>query len=367
MNANWWLSPGPARLVRRVATDLRTGRSIILLAPSFWPSGFRGQVTKLVREIFTPTDTIVVSGAHSGDPAVVLNDELHVLEGSTRPTPARLANARGGHFTWVRLEDDHAAIEPWIRFLAAFAHASSAASAFERWLIVLEVSGVDRLPAGIGEASLAIHEVRRYSDLLDTALFVAQGIEDEHPLARAFRIQMITGLGLWDSELCEALSARELIELAAPYAFLREFGLGRGWTAETAGWFTGADDEHEGLALSHSSILALRGDRLEIDYRLWRAQVGTVLPLVEEHRRILGERYIHLLQFPIATDDGRINDVRDLQIGLLAFHLLKTKGVDRAHREMLVLLRGVRNRLAHYEPLIPTQLTSLVHLPRLIR
>jgi len=113
--------------------------------------------------------------------------------------------------------------------------------------------------------------------------------------------------------------------------------------------------------MQHSAALAIIGKTDEVLHRLWTGQLTVIYPVIEEHRRRLAAKYDCLLTtlLPIKTDYGDIVSIGDVEIGLIAFHLIRSNA-PKADCEVAVLLKEVRNALAHFEPLSPELLRRFV-------
>lgn len=85
--------------------------------------------------------------------------------------------------------------------------------------------------------------------------------------------------------------------------------------------------------------------------RIWAAQVGVLLPIVERERRRLLRVHRDLWRLPhTRRDDGKeIDCAEDLEIGDMAFQAQEWSGAFKAEKQCLDWLRRVRNRLAHNE------------------
>jgi hypothetical protein len=111
----------------------------------------------------------------------------------------------------------------------------------------------------------------------------------------------------------------------------------------------------------HSAYLALDDPKGEVERRVWSAQVGVLLPFVEERRQELLARLDGVLRVPFRTRFGEeITDLRDLEIGHIESQLLTSPlAVDPDVRRQVRRLREIRNSLAHLETLRPEVLGGL--------
>jgi hypothetical protein len=102
------------------------------------------------------------------------------------------------------------------------------------------------------------------------------------------------------------------------------------------------------------------GSEGEIQRRIWSAEVGIMLPFVEEQRQEILDRLTGFLQVPFRTRFGEtIEDVRDLEIGHIETQLRSSNLYPDSNLMRLVQrLREIRNRLAHLETLSLDLLTG---------
>jgi hypothetical protein len=92
---------------------------------------------------------------------------------------------------------------------------------------------------------------------------------------------------------------------------------------------------------------------------LWKAELGILIPYIEEQRQSLIETYRSNFRLPYYSKYGVINDVYDLEIGVLEL-LLNQSGVSsRATLEFVNNLKLARNQLSHLAPVDSSILLAL--------
>lgn len=124
----------------------------------------------------------------------------------------------------------------------------------------------------------------------------------------------------------------------------------------------------------HSALVALLGDTRELQRRVWRGQVGLVLPVVDEiRRRVCQHMTIHYGNSwptrwctPSADSDIRRveQDALSCDIGYLLYLLNEVNQLASERHEYLRLLRiavEVRNELAHYRGVTFPQFEDMVN------
>ncbi len=262
-----------------------------------------------------------------------------------------------GRLVWIE-KIDSGMWPDWSRFLRAYSDACRNVDILHRTVFIVLLSGETVTREVPEEVALVRRDFRGSVDTLDLFVFALQQVPAsvkcrEH---RALLAHTVAQVAQWDSLLAEQLLALPLAEALSPEVALRQFALDRGWTAETPTcWENGTVDGPVERPTVHSALLEVCGKSQLVRQRIWAAQAAVLLPLVEERRIGLVDRYGRYLELPIKTDDGRwVDDPLDLGVGHLAWHLDRPGSPWRL-RKQVRRLRDVRNKLAHMEPLEPEQ------------
>lgn len=128
-------------------------------------------------------------------------------------------------------------------------------------------------------------------------------------------------------------------------------------------WAEGACDRvaDRGVEL-HSALLAELGRDDLLEHRIWRAQVGALLPLIDQARLALAR----CLDVPL-RDGGRAVEFTEIQTAAATGPDGRGSGELRA---LVSELHRTRNQLAHYQCLtwdeFQTVVAALLRLPRLL-
>jgi hypothetical protein len=259
-----------------------------------------------------------------------------------------------GQFVW--LEGFSTSAWPaWKRFLCDFSHASRGVGLLERSLFCAVLRGQLALDPPPEDVCLVHHSWRGRVEPLDLLLFTARLFQNRGmtPLQKQVAVSVAAGLALWDPAVSLHLAHKEIADILAPELALRELAGERGWDIGIGppSWETGAVDEVLGEKKIHSAYLAIDDPRGEIRRRIWSAQVGILLPFVEEQRQDLLARLQGILRVPFRTRFGEeINDLRDLEIGHIESQLLTgRRSIDSDLLRLVRRLREIRNSLSHLE------------------
>ncbi len=170
---------------------------------------------------------------------------------------------------------------------------------------------------------------------------------------------------MWDPLTAERLSLENKLGVLHPLAILEEIARERGWDSDVPlgspdeRWARGMTERFGGTNHLHSALLALKGDRDAIEARVWRGEVGVILPFIEDQRALLVRHLGRRFPLPWQPDKGKvISDPRKLQIGQIEY-LLRNMTVDRGLRRKVRMLCKMRNDLAHLVPLTEVQISML--------
>ncbi len=337
-------------MVDRVERDIRRGKNVVILMPEHSPDGLDDAINKRIRATdswpwyvldcrsdngLSPAHFLVQRFLSSPDIEALWNTRYLIMQEGFR-----------GQLIWLETftEDTWAS---WRDFLSEYSHACRSLQAHERTLFVAYVKG----------ACLSVYKWDGWIEQTDMWLYASQRLR-RNGLTRVqyqTALAAIARLALWDPEAADALASEELSSILQPKGVLSQLAKERGWNTLSERehtWYRGAVALIEDRPCKHSALLALNDPVNELESRIWSAQVGVILPYVEEHRRELLRRLQGQLRVPWRGSFGEITDIRDLEIGHIEAQILKySLPVDRSTLRLISQLRIIRNKLAHLEPL----------------
>ena len=340
-----WDLPGPASYVDAIEDALRNGASVILRFPLQPPQGLarvlRGRLDSLLQ--WTALD----GSAADEDLVGFLRREIcpdgGAFESATMAAPASDAGFQG-RLVWV--EPVSPEVWPaWSAPLRAYSDASRDIDLDRRTLFVLVLTGETVGMAPIEEAALVCYDFRGVVDTLDLFVHALREMPRGRMARqhRALLAQVIASLGQWDIALADHLLGASADEILEPAALLETFAHGLGWHSGTPRrWECGTVDGESNQPVVHSALLEVSGESREVARRLWAAQAGILLPLVEERRVALVREHRRRIRLPVETEEGPVTDPFDLSVGQLAW-LLDRSGEPWRLRKEIVRLRRVRN------------------------
>jgi hypothetical protein len=175
---------------------------------------------------------------------------------------------------------------------------------------------------------------------------------------------LVSVLGGWDPNLCERLAERELVELIRPAGLLREYAAERGWVLSSwdpsdVSWSKGMWQTYRGSQMPHTCFAAFLDGSRSIDNLIWRAEIGVLMPHIEEKRRQLIETYRSHLKMPFQTLFGTIDNIYDLEIGHVEYLLSRSSALSKLPLRFVSLLKNARHMLAHLSPVEPDLLLEI--------
>ena len=262
-----------------------------------------------------------------------------------------------GRLVWIE-NIDRTDWAIWSATLVAYAEACRNVDLLNRTVFIVLLSGEAVTEVSPEEVALVRRDFRGVVDTLDLLVLALWSAPEDirRREQRALLAHTVAQVAQWDFSLAEQLLSLPLAEALSPADALRHYAQCRGWTAATAEcWETGTIDGPAERPTVHSALLSVSGRTRQVRQRIWAAQAAGLLPLVEERRVGLINRYRRYLQLPIEIEAGVwVYDPLDLDVGQLARHLDRTDK-PRMVREQVRRLRLVRNKLAHMEPLDPEQ------------
>jgi hypothetical protein len=348
-----WDLPGPSAFIERILSNLRDGKSVVVVLPLNAPTG----ASEAIGEKLDASGWYRISLAAAGpvDPARWLFDATGLEpDASERRNASTLVRELSG--SRVLLVDSiHAQHwNVWRDFVLEFERASRDVAAATRPLLLLVGSGIAESSVSVEAPAVSVLRWQSVIDELDT-MVLANSKANDSPVHGSFerllRAHAIAKLAMWDLQLAEEFTGADTRELLDPERLLFAYAQQAGWAAETpATWELGTMDRFSGRSLVHSALLAVKGESEEIRSRVWSAQAALLLPIIETQRRSLLHRARKFLRFPIVVNGEEVVSADDLEVGALHFHLRAARCTDSDLVRQLDKLRRARNALAHIVP-----------------
>ncbi len=361
MTRFWWQLPGPSQFIEQVVQDFRDGKNVILCLPEHLPSGLSNPIRSELGDDWD-WHKISVPSENSVEPVHFLFDHF---VGEISPNEVRNARTLAQHQNFagkiVWLDDITPDIWPvWKKFLSDYEQPCRNISQLDRTLFAVLLVGELAINPPAEDVCLSHHSWKGVVSSLDMLLFTASLFQGKRlsDLQKRVAISVVTHLALWDSEVSERLAYEKIQNILSPEPILQEIAKERAWCnsntnniSPQAKWCKGITNIVEYEEKIHSAVLVM--DSREIKCRIWKGEVGEILPFVEERRQEIIERLSKILEVPFTTRFGEvIKDLRYLEIGHIEYQLNQTnKIVNPEIRRLVQQLKEMRNSLSHLEPI----------------
>ena len=358
-----WSLPGPSSFVDKIENEVRDGSNVIVRFPIEVPGGFEHELRERLHSYFIWNH--IDASDFSLNPLTFLHQhifpDVSALEVSSIADLATYTSFQG-RLIWIENINNNMWSE-WLTFLTAYSDACRNVDLMTRTVFIVLISKECIANKTTREVALASHDFRGFVDMLDIFVLALREISSnsKHREYRALLAHTVAQVAQWDSFLARKLLSVPREETLSPENILKQYALERGWTAKTPRcWESGTQDGTPENPVVHSALLEVCGASRIVRQRLWAAQAAVLLPLVDEQRVNLVNQNRRYLSLPFHTEDGRrIDDLFDLDIGQLAWHLDR-RDKPKELRKKVRKLRRVRNKLAHMEPLEPKEALQMI-------
>lgn len=336
-----WDLPGARRFVESVCASLLGGSSAIVRFPGAIPEGFDAAVAVSIGNALDlsrlpasacPLDDL--RRKYAGDPNLVTYVDDLCREPSFRGRLIRLDGVTPR--TWPA----------WSSFLTTYAQATRSRPLLGRSLFLVVLNDVPQsFDDPVPDVALASLTWDDALDEIDLLMFARERLRGRPvaPLLRSLLATTIARVAAWDFDTAACLVDEDDETILAPRETLRAMAQKRGWTRDTPqDWRIGTASR---AGVAHAARAALDQPTIELDRRLWSAQLAVLLPWIETRRHDIIANNLYEVRRRIRAAVGH-DDVHSLEIGDL-HKLLATSGANRQVRRAVERLRAVRNRLAH--------------------
>ncbi|MBI5100383.1 MAG: hypothetical protein HZB33_00900 [Nitrospirae bacterium] len=360
MRQFWWQLPGPSDFISRIEQDLRDAKNIVLLLPQYGALGLldalRPRLSSARWRSIKVSEEENINPLHLLWKKYITETEYHqdhnvddLLQHDEFAQHIICINGIT-QSTWPR----------WKDFLLQYAHACRSVLPQKRSLLCISLTNELVLDSPTEDVCLSNHSLRSYIEPIDMLLYAAMILKKKNMprLQKQVAIPIIANLALWDPLVYERFAYKPIEIILSPIDTLKNIGLERSWRAgiecTEERWINGIADTIDGKEMIHSAFLAQHGTLDEINRRIWTAQIGVLMPFVEEKRQQLISDLKDLLIVPHSAGYKVISDVRELEIGHI--HYQANNGfftINEHTKRLITRLRDIRNCLSHIEALSP--------------
>lgn len=370
MNRSFWHLPSTNRFLDNILNDVHLGKNVVIGLPSYNTGGLYYALSDKDIDNHKMWRRISVKSYPEASSPIEL---LFAYFNQAIPTNQLLQinslfdiSDFLGRRIW--LEDIPGKYwATWSRFIEEYQHACGALQCFDRPLLIAKVQGQmsNHLPKS--EIRLATYQFRNVMSSLDTKNYIYQvrNLPLETSLEKRVAEAVIIELALWDINLVQFLAHRPLEELLNPSGILQKYVDQTSFASQDTNydWTKGHINQFEGKERIHICLYKDDTKQREVERRVWRAQVGVLLPFIEEQRRELIEELGSELDVPFQPEYGRLVTNRlDLEIGHLYVQIREKYDIDWRTKQRIDYLRKMRNQLAHLDCISDKQIRQYHNL-----
>lgn len=360
-----WNLPSIERFFQSVADELEAGTIVVVHLAPHAPNGVASAMRRMISQGLRHKDLIELEWRKLRDDTMagVVNKLASFALGiescsiSSVAELASLASHRVYCFDGVESADG-----TFWKFIEAFRLENHGRPEFDRDTFLILLDGNQSAPKfDVGLKVLRWEGVVRE---IDGLMYLSNRLSDGQmsQLHDLVKIRVLLELAGTDLGLLDYLSQFSLRDLVTPKQLLMAYSSTNSWlNANLRNWNDGGEDQFNSSRRIHSCCLALRNDDQEIFRRVWRGQLVSLFPYIEERRIELAKSLSRFVSQTSFTHHftGETVDFWDLDIGPMCFIANKTQAPSRIKSELRVL-RDVRHHLAHLQPVPCDQLEALV-------
>jgi hypothetical protein len=375
MNLLWRQLSGPNAFLKRVASDIRDGKNVIIRTPQFGPK----KIFQAIKREFLADDdldcrTITISTPLCFSPT----NYLYTYFCPDIP-PVTNKNIRNlihkdtfsGKIIWINnlVTEDWS---KWLEFLTDYEAACRNVSHIERTVLCFIIDNVSDCWLPQNDVCLSIHYWEDCVDSIDMSLYASRLLKEKNLsiLEQDLIIHTIQQLALWDFEFATHLANQKPEDIINPLPIIENFAKIRNWNgvdelSHYEQWCCGVKNKFNDNWELHSAALHVLGQHDVLLKRLWRAQVKAIFPLIEDIRQKILESIKPFLKIPFETFYGKkkvvIENFHDLEIRHLFIQIKDSDVIPVKYQGLIGLIRDIRNDLAHQKPTSADNVLNLIN------
>ena len=333
-----WDLPGARRFVESACHSLRAGNNVVARFPTAIPDGFDNAISLTIGNVFR-LDRLSGSSTPLDDLRQYADQPSHIH------SAADLCEDTGfrGRLVQPYGLDAHSWLA-WRDFLGTYAQASRSRPLLGRSLFLL--AGCPPADDPVAEVGVVDMTWDGSVDNVDLLLFASEKLRErtQNLLLRSLLASTVARVAAWDYDTAANLVAENDETIMDPTALLRAKAEERNWTTDTPlDWRLGTASR---AGVAHPVRAAVDDPPLEIERRLWSAQLAVLLPWIEERRHEVVANNLYEVKQQMRIDGDGQGDPYDIEVGDL-YALFTRRGGNRGIRKAVQCLRDGRNVLAH--------------------
>ena len=360
-----WQLPGIKAFVDAITDDLGSGSSVVVhTAPTAIASLREAVETKCRREFhyldWVNLDAKTIDCSSHANMAASIRHEI-CRGGESPGCLDQFSNEIEDHVIWIS-EVQSNDWERWRSFVEEVRLRNHSKYESERGMLCIQLPS--NLDAPQSDLGLSVRCWRGVVREIDSRILIELSQAGVHSsLGSSIRNAMAIELGGTDLELVRYLANKSADDLAAPTDALLAYAEQKLWLAKARDcWESGGSDMFRQKSFVHSCKLAIDQQTKELNARVWRAQISTVFPAIEQRRiERIQEIAPFLSETRLADHQGNPADLEDLELGSIVHFLHRTRVSEKLKSEFTTL-RDVRHELAHLRPASGHLLNRLLDL-----
>ena len=399
MTSLWWSLPGPSNFVNGIVNDLREGRNVFLLLPDNHPTELYSAINRsLQRDDLGPFENLALKdiSQHSPTYELLLLYDPKVHERKSWNVVTLLdSDSFKGKIIWTDdLNDGVNNKDEWLDFFKVYAHACGNKNLIERTVFCVPIVSHSKTSGLPFDNLLAHHWWWGRVSYLDLQLYVAYELSDSirDPIERSIAINVIAAVcgfdPLYAKELClnwtefgdnyTNLIVEEARKRRWDKNYIHRFSkhlnhygstvINDSWKrpadALTEGWAKGVFDVVDGRLFLHPAASVVTDEDQEVKQRVWRGQVQTLLPLVDEYRlktiKYLADNYRYDPRKVHNSGQGSVVEIATIKHYIETNRTLRKK-IDKEILSLIRVLNKTRNDLAHLRVISSAQRKKLLN------
>lgn len=354
--------PGPQYFIQNIAQDLREGKNVVICLPRYSPDKLAVRIREAINE-GNRWEYLTNNNYYESSPIDFLYQ--YFLAGCDAKEVRTIPNFLNhfetmGKIIWI---DGISELSwpYWKEFIIKYEPVCRGKSLLERTVFCILLKGELAIHPPREDVCLSVRIYSGISDSLDMLIYASHmasgSVVFSSGIIGKLMPVIISKIALWDPYVAEVLLRQPMEILLSPSKILKDIAIEREWMDNKSNirkplWELGMKNVFEEEECFHSCILG----KLELERRLWSAQLGVIYPYIEEQRQIILKHIKKFISVPYTTRFGdEISDINDLEIGHIEAILSNNSSFsDRRMLKRISDLRKARNDLAHLTPLEKT-------------
>lgn len=354
MSADFWRLPGPAGYVRGIHHDLVDSCNVVATLTSITPDGVRYELQDAVEKSGIAWNFLYDRPGEDAPANWLARQCGCELPAHATAVDFHTLPAAAGTTFVLELPNIAGTLQCWGKFIERYSQAIRASENVWAPRLLVFWPGSEQLP--VTDLRLKIHHWEGSVDSTDIQLYAALLVKRHriNLFSRHLMAALAAKLSGGDPVLCRSLCNCTLSELMTPEPMLKCYALERGWAESTEpsgpdGSLIRTDDCWK----VHPALLAIKGRLSELSAMVWSAQVGVLLPLLEERRQEIVANIGDRLHIPQMVPLWQaVKEVSDLEIGAIWYQLHNHQSfIPRNLKQQVNCLKKIRDDLSHRKAL----------------